>query len=102
MLGLSLKDCNKQQRREGIWKDCKKQWRRENRNINIIQTTDLGMNIRRKNVKNDICTHAQYFAHAHALKCLFVNARRLVSKIDNLKMQIYEMEIDIIGVAEMF
>jgi len=54
------------------------------------------MNIRRTNSQNDLCTHAQYFAHAHALKCLFVNARGLVGKIDILKMQIYEMEIDII------
>jgi len=52
------------------------------------------MNIRKKNIKNDLCTYAQYFARAHALKCLIVNARGLVSNIDILKMQIYEMEID--------
>jgi hypothetical protein len=33
---------------------------------------------------------------------LFVNARGFISKIDILKTYIYEMELDIIGVAETF
>jgi len=74
--------------------------RREGRNI--VPTTDLGINISNQNVKNDICTHAQYSAHTHALKCLFVNARGLVSKIDVLKQYVSEMKIDIIGIAETF
>jgi len=41
----------------------------------------------------------QYFAHAHALKCLFVNAQGLVSKFDVLKQYVSEMKIDIIGIA---
>jgi len=60
------------------------------------------MNNSNKNVKKDICTYAQYFAHTHALKCLFVNARGLVSKIEDLKQYVSEMKIDIIGIAETF
>jgi len=44
--------------------------------------------------------HNILHTHTHLNVCL--NARGLVSKIDILKMQIYEMEIDIIGVTETF
>ena len=44
--------------------------------------------------------NTQKVAHVHALKCLFVNVRGLVSKIELLRK--YGMKIDIIGVAETF
>ena len=43
----------------------------------------------------------QSTAHAHALKCLFVNTT-LISKFDILKTHVFEMGVDIIGVAETF
>ena len=46
--------------------------------------------------------HSESTAHAHTLKCLFVNARGLISKIDILKTHIYEMGVGIVGVAETF
>jgi len=46
--------------------------------------------------------HALTQSTAHALKCLFVNARGLISKIDILRTYVKEMGLDIIGVAETF
>ena len=48
------------------------------------------------------CVHALTQSTAHALKCLFVNARGLISKIYILKTHIYEMGLDITGIAETF
>ena len=52
-------------------------------------------------IRNDI-GHVNAQCLAHAFKCLFVNARGLISEIDILKTYIHEIKIDTIGVAETF
>jgi len=46
-------------------------------------------------IRNRVGYPLQPIAHTHALKCLFVNVRGLVSKTEDLKQNVSEMKIDI-------
>ena len=93
----ALCECGGSAEENKLWEDSKKcQW--DGSSAVPDSTAQLDTNTDRiDSVLTQSTVHA-----CNALECWFVNARGLIGKIAILKTHVYEMRIDIMGVAETF